>query len=88
MFNQDASGAVRILREAVNREPESILSRVWLISAQVESGLIDESEQTATDVLRIEPEFSSLNWIKSVGFQDTSTLSKLLSNLTKSGLPE
>ncbi len=88
MFNQDASGAVRILHEAVNREPESILSRVWLISAQVESGLIDESEQTATDVLRIEPEFSSLNWIKSVGFQDTSTLSKLLSNLTKSGLPE
>jgi TolB-like protein len=88
IFNQDASGAEKILREAVNREPDSILSRVWLISAQVESGLIDESEQTASDVLRIEPEFSSLHWITSIGFQDTATVSRLLRNLTKAGLPE
>jgi TolB-like protein len=88
IFNQDNSGAVKILREAVSREPDSILSRIWLISAQVESGLIDDSKKTASDALRIEPEFSSLKWIRSVGFQDSETLSRLLSNLTKAGLPE
>jgi len=88
IFNQDISGAVKILHEAVSREPDSTLSRIWLISAQVESGLINESEKTASDVLRIEPEFSSLKWIRGVGFQDSATLSRLLSNLTKAGLPE
>ena len=88
IFNQDISGAVKILHEAVNREPDSTLSRIWLISAQVESGLINESEKTASDVLRIEPEFSSLKWIRGVGFQDSATLSRLLSNLAKAGLPE
>ncbi len=84
----DQSAAVTTLRESVQREPESILPKPWLLSALIQADLKKEAELTTADILRVEPEFSRAIWIQNLGIDDPAVATKLLENLATAGLSE
>jgi adenylate cyclase len=84
----DQGAAVATLKEAVQREPESILHKPWFLSALIELHVEEEAELVAADILRIEPEFSRTRWVQSLGITDPVMAMRLLENLGNAGLPE
>ena len=79
--------AIGVFREAIEKEPESSLARVWLISALVESGLLDEARRTARDVARIERGFSLASW-QGAPLKDAETKRHIIRNLIEAGLKQ
>lgn len=79
--------AIQAFREAIEKEPDSVLAKLWLTSALIESGSLDDARETAREVTRIERNFSLANW-QGAQFKDTETKSRIIGNLIKAGLPE
>jgi adenylate cyclase len=79
--------AISTLREAVAMEPESAFARPYLISALVETGSLDEANQIAREVIRIEPGFTLSSW-PGADFKDESVKARIVDNLVKAGLSE
>ena len=84
-LNGDNSAAIIALYQAIEREPESHLARVWLASTLVEMGKFDEAKAVSKEVLDIDPNFSALQWASS--FKSKSH-ERLKDNLLAAGLPE
>jgi adenylate cyclase len=84
-LNGDNNAAITALNQAIEREPESHLPRVWLASTFAEIGRLDEARAIAKEVLDIEPKFSALRWANS--FKSKSH-ERLKDNLLAAGLPE
>jgi adenylate cyclase len=84
-LNGDNNAAITALNQAIEREPESHLPRVWLASTFAEIGRFDEAKAIAKEVLNIEPKFSALRWANS--FKSRSH-ERLKDNLLAAGLPE
>ena len=84
-LNGDNNAAITALNQAIEREPESHLPRVWLASTFAEIGRFDEAKAVAKEVLNIEPKFSALRWANS--FKSRSH-ERLKDNLLAAGLPE
>lgn len=61
-LNGDNEAAIWVLEQAVRREPDSHLARLWLTSALVESNRLEEAAVIVKEVLDIEPEFSAVDW--------------------------
>lgn len=87
-FNHEPEQAIKILKEAVSREPDSNLSRIWLVNALIESRMIKEAQITALEILKIEPNFSSSRWVDSIVFKDPVMAPRLSANLSAVDLPE
>ncbi len=81
----DNNAAITALNQAIEREPESHLPRVWLASTFAEIGRLDEAKAVSKEVLDIEPKFSALRWANS--FKSKSH-ERLKDNLLAAGLPE
>ena len=79
--------AIATLTEAVQREPESLLPKMWLASALIEHRSDANAKSVAADILRIEPHFSYEAWVGSFHFKDQLDPERLLKNLGKAGLP-
>ncbi len=79
--------AISTLKEGVELEPDSPLSKAWLTSALVDVGLLEEAKSVAGEVMRIEPNFSARNW-KDLVFKDAAVKERIIENLLKAGLPE
>jgi adenylate cyclase len=84
-LNGDNNAAVTALKQAIEREPESHLPRVWLASTFAEMGRHDEAKAVSREVMDIEPNFSAASWANS--FQSKSH-ARLKDNLLAAGLPE
>jgi TolB-like protein len=84
----DQDAAVAALREAVQREPESILHKPWFLSTLMQLHEKDEAELVAAEILRIEPGFSRESWTKALGIKDQVVTTRLSENLRIAGLPE
>ncbi|MFT5503022.1 MAG: adenylate cyclase [Gammaproteobacteria bacterium] len=84
-LNGDNDAAIIALNQAIQREPESHLPRVWLASTLAETGRFDEAKTVSKQVLDIAPNFSALQWAKS--FKSKSH-ERLKDNLLAAGLPE
>jgi tetratricopeptide (TPR) repeat protein len=83
-LNGDNEDAIFNLEQAAERMPESVIPRLWLISALVESGRLDQARSIARVVLDIEPGFSAANWASSF---KSKTHAGLKDNLLAAGLP-
>jgi adenylate cyclase len=81
----DNNAAIIALNQAIEREPESHLPRVWLASTLAEMGKFDEAKTVSKGVLDIDPNFSALQWANS--FKSKSHV-RLKDNLLAAGLPE
>ena len=81
----DNNAAVFTLSQAIEREPDAHLARIWLASTLVEIGKQNEAKKISGEVLDIEPNFSAVNWADS--FKSKSH-ERLKGNLLAAGLPE
>jgi tetratricopeptide (TPR) repeat protein len=84
-LNGDNETAIFALEQAVEREPNVYYHRLWLSSALVEMGRLDEASAVAKAVLDIEPNFSVVNWSESF---KAKTHARLKDNLLAAGFPE
>jgi tetratricopeptide (TPR) repeat protein len=84
-LNGDNDSAIITLKQAIERDPESHLPRVWLASTLAETGRLDEAKAISKEVLDIDSNFSALQWANS--FKSKSH-EKLKNNLLAAGLPE
>jgi TolB-like protein/tetratricopeptide (TPR) repeat protein len=79
----DNDSAISILELAAQREPESVLSHIWLASALIEVGRLDEARSIANKIQSLEPMFSVEGWTKSL---KSSEHRRLVNNLLGAGL--
>jgi adenylate cyclase len=77
--------AIPALNHAVQRDPGSHQPRLWLASALVDLGKLDEAREVSKTILDIEPSFSATKFAAS--FKSDSHL-RLRENLLAAGLPE
>ncbi len=84
-LNGDNEAAIPVLERAVNSSPESYLPRLWLASALVELGRLDEASLISKIVLDIEPNFSAAGWAESF---KSETHARLKDNMLAAGFPE
>ena len=77
--------AVSALKQAVEREPDSHLARVWLASTLAEMGRFDEAREVSDAIISIDPVFSVLSWAESY---HSKSHERLKENLLAAGLPE
>lgn len=80
----DNENAIPLLEQAAEREPESVLSRLWLASALAETGRLEEGRYISREILDLEPTFSIGRWMKSFKVPPHE---KLRDNLINTGLP-
>lgn len=79
--------AMSTLRKAVVLESDSTYGRVWLTSALVDVGLMEDAKRVARDITRIDRKFSVANW-HGAQFKDVTLNKRILESLLKAGLPE
>ena len=84
-LNGDNEAAISALEQAAEREPDSILSRLWLASALVEMGRLDDARAVSKTGIDIEPAFDVMSWANS--FSSRSHM-RLKDNLLAAGFPE
>jgi adenylate cyclase len=82
----DHAKAIEIFRTCVAEEPESLVHRIWLVSALVEVGDTEKVKEHVTFILETEPGFSSAENVNSFSNYDDLT-NKILKNLSMAGLP-
>lgn len=81
----DNEAAIITLEQAVERMPDSVLPRLWLVSALVESERLGEASTVSRVVLDIESGFSAVKWAD--GFK-SRTHARLKDNLLAAGFPD
>ena len=79
--------AIATFQEAIAMESGSTFARIYLISALIESGLLDEAREITREVMKIERNFSLTKWQGAL-FQDAKIKEKMIGNLIQAGLPE
>jgi adenylate cyclase len=84
-LNGDNEAAISALEQAAEREPDSVLSRLWLASALVEMGRLDDARAVSKTGIDIEPTFDVMSWANS--FSSKSHM-RLKDNLLAAGFPE
>jgi adenylate cyclase len=84
-LNGDNEAAISALEQAAEREPDSVLSRLWLASALVEMGRLDDAREVSKAGIDIEPAFDVMSWANS--FSSKSHL-RLKGNLLAAGFLE
>jgi adenylate cyclase len=81
--------AVRWLREAASRLPNSHLPHLMLASAYAQSGQFEEARAEAAEVLRINPGFTIESWKPILlPYKNPEDLQHRIDGLRKAGLPE
>jgi adenylate cyclase len=81
--------AIRTLKDAVEREPDSALTTVLLANVLAGAELLDEAKVAAEKVLSIDPTFTLTGGLAGICFyKDPALNEKVLENLRKAGLPE
>ncbi|MDH3694363.1 MAG: tetratricopeptide repeat protein [Gammaproteobacteria bacterium] len=85
-LNGDNDIAISILEQAVEREPDSVLSHLWLVSALVEMDRLDDARSMTEATLEIAPNLSVAHFVKSIiNSQEPERVQK---NLLAAGFPE
>jgi adenylate cyclase len=87
LLSHDRETAISTLQNAVDKEPESVWSRAYLVSALVDSGQITEAQQLARTILSLERGFSVAQW-HGARFKDPDIRAQTIENLRRAGLPE
>ena len=80
--------AIAAYKEALNRAPNDILAHVALTAAYSWANRLEEARAQATEVLKINPEFSVKQREKTLPYKNQADLKRWLDGLRKAGLPE
>ncbi len=79
--------SIAAYEEMVRRDPDHIEGHIGLAGVLAESGKIALAKQSAREVLRIHPEFSTRKYLSNVAYRDKGILEELERGLLAAGLP-
>jgi tetratricopeptide (TPR) repeat protein len=80
--------AVGVYSEMTKRDPDHLEGYIGLAEILGEAGRVDEAKVAATEVLRINPDFSITEYIINLSYRDPGELMRFQDGLRNSGLPE
>ena len=86
LVRKELEVAISTLRNAVDVGPDSVLQRVYLVSALVQSNHAKDAQQMAREVLGLQRGFLISCW-HGVRFQDPLFRAEIIANLKQAGLP-
>lgn len=84
---KELNEAINVLRDAVSLESGSAFPKIFLTSALVDSGSMEEAGELVAEILEIERNFSVARW-RGCWFQDAAFRDRIVDNLLKAGLPK
>jgi len=79
--------AVLPLRESIARVPNMRIGHLWLAAAYAKLGKLELAQETASEVLRIEPKFALTRWRRTAVYRNPEDEADLLEGLQRAGLP-
>lgn len=77
--------AIDRFREAVRLVPDSSFARPYLIGALVDAGAVEEAEEVAKELDRLQPDFALSAW-PGADFADRNLRDRLIGNLLRCGI--
>jgi adenylate cyclase len=80
--------AIKAYREMINRDPDSMEGHVGLVEMLVRSGRIDEAKAEASEVLKINPNFSISEYTINISYRDSNQIELIKDSLRKVGFAE
>ena len=80
--------AINAYRELVSRQPEAIIGHVNLAAILGEMNRKEAASASATEILRINPDFSSRKYVNGLSYSDPAETARFEQGLRKAGLPE
>ena len=80
--------AIKILKNAISREPDYIVNHLVLAAAYGQSGRDADARAEASEVLRLNPKFSLSVFAAFVPIRRKADLDRLVMALRKAGIPE
>lgn len=83
-----SEAALSAFRAAINRGTEFLALHVGFTSILGELGRIGDAEESALEILRIDPSFSIENYISGLSYSDPEVTERFRGGLQKSGLPD
>ncbi len=83
-----SEAALSAFRAAINRGTEFLALHVGFTSLLGELGRIGDAEESALEILRIDPSFSIENYISGLSYSDPEVTERFRGGLQKSGLPD
>ncbi len=80
--------AIKILKKAISREPDYIVTHLVLAAAYAQSGKDADARAEADEVLRLNPKFSLRAFAAFVPIRMKADLERFVMALRKAGIPE
>ena len=80
--------AILAANQALALAPDSIDARLLLTAALVETGRLDVAEETAREILSIDPGFTLARFSASQPYQDVAVLKRLIDSVRRAGLSD
>jgi adenylate cyclase len=80
--------AIATCKKAVQKAPNDLLSRLFLIRVYSGAGRMEEAQTESTEVLRINPKFSLEYFAKQMTVKNQDQRDRFIEALRKAGLPE
>lgn len=83
-----SEAAIAAFRAAIDRGAEFLALHVGFASILGELGQIADAEESASEIMRIDPSFSIKNYISGLSYSDPAVIERFQAGLQKSGLPD
>ena len=80
--------AVALLRESAACTPNLRIAHLWLAAAYGTLGRFDDAKAAASEILRIEPEFTISSWQRTAVYRNPENVQRLNDGLLRAGLPQ
>jgi adenylate cyclase len=80
--------AIEAYLKMTKRGPDNLQGQIGLAEMLGEVGRVDEAKAVAVEVIRINPDFSTKDYIGNLSFRDPAEIERYQDGLRKAGLPE
>jgi adenylate cyclase len=82
----ELDAAVLTAKQALELTPDDLATRIVLTAAYVGLGRLDQAEETAAEVQRLDPSFSLAQFAAAQPYRDSALLEKFVADLRSAGL--
>jgi len=79
--------AVDAYTEMTHRDPDNLEGHIGLTEILCQAGRIEEAMATASEILRINPDFSISEYVSNLSYRDPAEITRFQGGLRKAGLP-
>lgn len=80
--------SIKVFWDVVGRDPELCEAHIGLAQVLGETERFDEAKKSAAEVLRIDPDFSIKEYVRTLSYRDPNQIARIKVGLQNAGLPE